>query len=86
MLDPFFMFRAYILGYPQSTWARFEAPPTLGDLLREIAAIIKELQGYVFLLSSNRITDNKDISSPLIARKKIPLTTKYSSSIIIYLL
>ncbi|AIQ33225.1 hypothetical protein R50345_00215 [Paenibacillus sp. FSL R5-0345] len=85
MLDPFFMFRAYILGHPQSTWARIEAP-TLGDLLREIAAIFKELQGYVFLLSSNRITDNKDISSPLIARKKIPLTTKYSSSIIIYLL
>jgi len=54
--------------------------------LREMEAIFREHQCYFFLLCGNPITDNKDISSPLIPRKKIPLTTKYSSSIIIYLI
>lgn len=37
------------------------------------------------MLINTHITDNKVISSAQISRKKITLTTKYSSIIIIYL-
>lgn len=43
-----------------------------------------ELNPFFFLCDAY-ITDNKDISPALISRKKIPLTTKYASTIINYL-